>query len=689
MKKAILILATLFTTTIPVLAQNDTPFEKEYFPNNRDALRVARDHMKAGDKIFNTGNNALFNLALSSYRLAWEFNPNNSEVNYKLGVCYLYSPHKRKALPHLEQSFKLNPNYDGYNIHYLLGRAYQLNEQWDKAAEHYRQQLEVLRAQKGTEPEFKLVRKHIQEVEHGKQLVQNPERVWIDNLGPAINSAAPEYAPLISTDESLLIITARREGTTGNQRDETDNLPNEDLYFSRNTGGVWSQLANMGDAINGNGHDASSGLSPDGKTLFVFKGTLRGGGDIYQSNFVNGAWTTPKALDKNVNTPYHESSASLSYDGKRLFFVSEREGGMGGRDIWMSRWDAKKQGWGPAENLGGVVNSEYDEDGVYLHPDGTTLYFSSKGHNSMGGNDIFYSEYKDGRWQTPVNIGYPINTPDDDVFFIVAADGRTAYYSSIRDEGYGDKDIYRITFLGPEKQPVLNTEELLYAARPARSIEVPLQPEVKIRTSRMTLLKGLVLDDATGLPVEARIDLIDNRTSAILASFNTEAATGAYIVSLPAGRNYGIHVNADKYLFNSLNFDIPDTAYFREFYKVIRLKRIKIGESIVLRNIFFDYNAFTIRPESEAELERLYKLITENPQIKVEISGHTDNVGGDKYNQDLSENRARAVVEWLRRKGVPDGRLIYKGYGKTQPIASNDTPEGRQENRRTEFKIIE
>jgi outer membrane protein OmpA-like peptidoglycan-associated protein len=678
----------IFFISITASAQ-DVPFDKAFFPDDKDGLKAAKDHIKSGDKIFEGGNNYYFNLAIPHYKAAYDFNPNNAEVNYKLGVCYLYSPVKSQSLKHIQKSFELNPDFDSYNIHYLLGRGYQLNGNWVEAGESYKRQIGVLRAQNGKDEEFAKLNKLLEEVENGKVLSQNPERVWIDNLGANINSSAPEHAPLISTDESLLIITARRDNSTGGLRDETDNLPFEDLYFSRNKGGEWSPLQNMGEDINSSGHDASSGLSPNGKTLFVFKGQMKGGGDIYVSNLTDGQWTKPKALGKNINSPAHESAAALSYDGNLLYFVSDREGGIGGKDIYVSSWDARKNEWGPAENLGPTVNSRYDEDGVFIHPDGKTLYFSSKGHNTMGGNDIFYSEYIDGKWNKPVNIGYPINTPDDDVFFVVAADGRTAYYSSIREEGFGEKDIYRITFLGPEKQPVLNVEDQLLAGSPDKQIELVLQPEVKIRTSKMILLKGIVVDDETNEPIEAAVDLIDNNTSGVLATFNSEKGTGAYLVSLPAGRNYGLNVNADKYLFNSMNFNIPDTAVFREYYKVIRLKRIKIGETIVLRNIFFDYNAYTIRSESEAELDRLHKLIVENPQIKVEISGHTDNIGGEAYNQNLSENRAKAVVDHLVSKGVPTTQLMYAGYGKSQPIATNDTEEGRQENRRTEFKIIE
>jgi len=682
-------LTLLFLSAALAISAQSVPFDKSAFPNDKEGLKNAVAEIKEGDKIFDREPKSYFNLAVPHYQRAYDFNPNNAELNYKLGVCLLHSTYKLQALPYIKKSYAAHPNYDPYSIHYLLGRAHHLNSNWDQALVEYQKQLDVLRRDKPDPEAYETIRKYIEEVKNGQKLTATEERVWIDNLGPAINSPAPEYAPLISTDESLIIITARRETSTGGLLDEADNLPYEDIYYSRNKGGDWTPLTNIGENVNSSGHDASSGLSPDGKTLFVYKGTSRNNGDIFYSRFENGMWTKPFALGNSVNSSAHETSAALSYDGNELYFISDREGGSGGKDIYVAQWDGRKNEWGEARNLGPTVNSSYDEDGVYLHPDGKTLYFSSRGHNSMGGNDIFYTEKVRGQWQTPVNIGHPVNTPDDDVFFSVAADGRTAYYSSIREDGYGDKDIYRITFLGPEKQPVLNVEEQLLAGSDKKRIDIPVQSEVKIRTSRMILLKGTVIDDKTNEPVSAAIDLIDNKTSGVVATFESDPSTGAYLVMLPAGRNYGLNVNAEKYLFNSLNFDIPDTAVYKEFYKVIRLKRILIGESIVLRNIFFDYNAFSIRSESEAELERLKNLILENPQIKVEISGHTDNVGGDAYNDELSENRAKAVVDHLKAAGVPADRLIYAGYGKSQPVASNDTPEGRQENRRTEFKIIE
>lgn len=664
-------------------------FVKDNFPNDKDGYKLAMKSIKEGDRIFDEDRRAYFNLAIPHYLAAQDFNPDNAELNYRLGVSYLFSAQKRKSLPYLTKAYVLDSGIDPYNIHYLMGWSHQLNSNWNLAIAEFEKQLGVLTRSGGEPEEFQKVQKRLAEVMHGKELEINPIRVWVDNLGSAINSAAPEYAPLISTDESLLILTARRSSNIGGLLDESDNLPFEDVYYSRNSGGEWSPLRNLGEVVNTSGHDAGSGLSPDGKTLFVFRGDVKGGGDIYQSVFRENEWSKPKALYKTVNTDAHESAAAISFDGKDLYFVSEKEGGFGGKDIYVAHWDAEKERWGESNNLGPVVNSPYDEDGVYIHPDGKTLYFSSEGHNSIGGNDIFYSEVEGGRWKTPVNLGIPINTPDDDVFFSVAADGRTAYYSSDREEGYGEKDIYRLTFLGPEKQPVLNVEDRLIAGSNERKIEIPLQPAVEIRTSKMVLLKGLVLDDETNAPVAATIDLINNATAQVLASFQVEPTSGKYLVSLPAGKNYGLNVNADGYLFNSLNFNIPDSAGYREFYKVIKMKRIKIGETIVLRNIFFDYNKATIREESTAELDRLEKVLNENPMIKVEISGHTDNVGGDAYNLNLSEQRAQSVVSHLKSKGIEASRMVATGYGETLPLATNDSPEGRQENRRTEFKIIE
>jgi len=392
-------------------------------------------------------------------------------------------------------------------------------------------------------------------------------------------------------------------------------------------------------------------------------------------------------MNKNLNSEGHESSVSLSYDGKKLFFVSDKEGTNGNRDIWFSTMDQKGK-WGVSINLGPTINTIYGEEGVFMMPDGKTMYFSSQGHKSMGGYDIFKSEFKDGKWSEPENLGYPINGPDDDVFFVINASGRHGYFASNKLEGQGEKDIYRITFLGPEKPLATSTEDNLLAgvAQPVKTIQAAQLVEIK--TAQVTLLKGTITDAFTKKPVSAQIEIVDNERREVVATFPNNSVSGKYLVTLPSGKNYGIAVKADGYLFHSENFDIPAGANYQEIIKDIELKNVAVGNVIVLKNIFFDFDKSTLKPESFIELDRLVKLMQDVPSLRIEISGHTDSKGADDYNQRLSESRAKAVVEYVVSKGIKANRMEYKGYGETQPIDSNDTDAGRANNRRTEFKII-
>jgi flagellar motor protein MotB len=334
-------------------------------------------------------------------------------------------------------------------------------------------------------------------------------------------------------------------------------------------------------------------------------------------------------------------------------------------------------------NIGATINTPFDEEGVYITPDGKNLYFSSKGHNSMGGFDIFKSEFTDGKWSNPVNLGYPINTPDDDVFFTMAASGQRGYYSSKKKDGFGGQDLYIITFLGAAKPMVLNTEDLQFAY-----LEKSAMPRPAPKIEQNTILSGVILDADNLTPLQATIDIIDNSKNELMASFESNSTSGAYLISLKPGMNYGISVSKKEYLFHSENFDIPENAVAKKIQKDILLKRIEVGTKIVLNNIFFDFNKATLRTESVAELDRVNKLMTDMPSLRIEISGHTDNIGSASYNKKLSESRAKAVVDYLAKKGIERTRMEFKGYGFKQPIASNKTKEGRQQNRRTEFKIL-
>ena len=324
-----------------------------------------------------------------------------------------------------------------------------------------------------------------------------------------------------------------------------------------------------------------------------------------------------------------------------------------------------------------------------MHPDGRTIFFSSKGHSTIGGFDIFKSTKDDnGNWGKPENLGMPINTPDNDLSFVLSANGRHGYFSSTREGGKGRYDIYLITFLGPEKPLFVSNEDQLLASFKTSVSDNVLEKSVEIKTIRLTVVKGVVKDAMTNNPIKAQIEVVDNDKNEVVFSSTSNSKTGKFLVSLPSGKNYGLAVKADDYLFHSENFNIPQTTAYQEITKEILLNNVKKDVKIVLKNVFFDPGKAILRPTSYPELNRLAKLMHDVPTLKIEISGHTDNTGSTTLNNKLSEGRAKAVVEYLLAQDLTSDRLTYVGYGKSQPIADNNTKEGRQQNRRVEFKVL-
>ncbi|MBT9391846.1 PD40 domain-containing protein [Hymenobacter sp. NST-14] len=672
------LLAFLLLTATGASAQS-VEFSKDRFGNDKEGLKAAQKAIKQGDEFYDM-DPPRYEQALPHYLAAQKFNPSNDQLNFRIGDCYLHSGFKPRALEYLQRAYQLNPDVDP-RIHYLLGRGLHLNAKWDAAIAEYKRATPATGA-KNTAGLIQDIQKKIRECENGRKLAAKPSRVFIDNAGPGVNSPFPEYGPVITADESVILFTSRRAGSTGGNTDPETGGFFEDVYQSTREGkDGWSAAQNLGENINTEGHDATVGLAPDGQRLLVYMED--NGGDLHEANLRGVEWRKPQKLGSRINSKYHESSASYTPDGRSLYFVSDKEGGLGSRDIYKIEIDGR----GPAQNLGSVINTQYGEEGVFLHPDGKTMYFSSEGHNSMGGYDIFKSVFENGKWSTPENLGWPINTPDDDVFFVISASGRHGYYSSFRDDGLGSKDIYQITFLGAEKPPVLSQEDQLLASRVQPVKETLLAPPVAIVAAQVTILKGVVTEEASRQPLEATIDVIDNTLNQVIASFQSNEKSGRYLVSLPSGVNYGIVVRKEGYLFHSENFDLPAGSAYAEVVKDIALKKLDVGVKVVLNNIFFDFDKATLRKESTGELERLLKLLTETPALRLEISGHTDNVGKAEYNKDLSQRRAKAVVDYLVAKGVDKARLTFAGYGDTQPVAPNTSKTGRQLNRRTEFKV--
>lgn len=587
--------------------------------------------------------------ALPLYLKLYEDDPSNLQYKYNLSICYLHSPsEKHKAINYLKELSQI-PDLSN-EIHYYLGKAYHLSFQFETAIKEYEL---FIASVKDKNPLKKDAMRQIETCKNGVELVKNPIEVTIQNLGSIVNSPYPDYSPAITADERILFFTSRREGTTGGMKGP-DNFPFEDIFITTKFEGDWTDPVSIGANINTNGHDACVGVSNDGQQLIIYKDT-EGDGNLYSCNKIGDTWSLPTKLGSNINTKAWEPHASLSRDENTIYFTSDRSNGYGLRDIYKATKLPTGE-WGLALNLGPTINTEYDEDGPFIHPDDKTFYFSSKGHKSMGGFDIFKSvQTEPNVWSIPENIGTPINTPDDDIYFVLSAGGDHAYYVSAAVGGEGEKDIYLIN--------LPKTEEKL-----------------------IIMLKGIVLFDGSHMPIPAKIVVTNNQTGEEQVA-KVNSYDGQFLAVLQAG-HYGISAEATGYLFYSDNINIPQLTEFTEINKVIDLQSVQVGHKIILRNIFFDTGKSDLKQESQIELTKLYNLLTQNPTFEVELSGHTDAVGSDQDNLVLSQARATAVVQYLIERGVDKVRMRAKGYGETAPVASNDTKDGRQLNRRTEFKIM-
>jgi len=669
-------------------------FKAKNFKDNSDGVKQALESIKKGDSFVKQAETAadekkenlsiyLFEQALENFLSANKFNPDNSELNFKIGKCYINTYEKSKSVSYFEKAVKLDTENVDADVFYLLGQAYKYVNQYDKSVESFKNYQSNL-SKKQLQNTKRALKNEILDCQGAKVLYENPVRVFVKNLDE-INTPNSEYCASISADEEVMIFNSRRADALGGKKD-ADNRYFSDIYTSTLKNGKWSQPVNIGLPLNTDGIDEATGLSPDGQSMYLNKND-NGESNIYISKLVGDKWSKPEAMPYTINTKSNETNASFSHDGIKIYYISDQ---MGNPDIFFSGiMERKTNQWGHGQRIGYDLYTALDEGAIYFHPDGKTIYFSSKGHNSMGGYDIFKSvQGKDGIWSKPINLGYPVNTPYDEKYFTLSASGKYAYVTSNREGGKGEWDIYRIRFLGPEKNNMIDNEDQLLAsiAQPIRDIKP--EPPVEVISTNLTILKGRILDDFTKKPVKASIEIYNNVTGQLVSVFYSNELTGKFLVSLPSGINYGIAVKAEGYLFHSENFDLPELSDYQLIDKDIYLKNIAIGSKVILKNIFFDSGQSKLRQESTSELSRLIELLNYAPQLVVEISGHTDNVGSDASNTKLSEDRANAVVNYLVQKGINKARLIAKGYGPKKPIAGNDSAEGRQQNRRTEFEIV-
>ncbi|MES2731841.1 MAG: OmpA family protein [Bacteroidota bacterium] len=617
-----------------------------------------------------------YGAALPMYLEILEREPDNLEANLYTGMCYLKTLYRRRSLPFLQKVYQKNPALEP-KIEFLLGEAYQCNNKFNEAIQSYTLFKQNYQG-KNKDEERLIVDRKLAECKNGLNYIKSPVRVVIKNFGEEANGKYPDYAPVISANESVMYFTSRREGTTGGFLASDDGLPYEDIYVTFHINGKWTAARNIGASINTNTHDACIAVSPDGKQLFIYKDTHNG--DIYSASLLDSAtyqWSKLESLGINVNTKFHEPSVSMTADGKVIYFSSDRPGGKGGLDIYVSRKTSDGQ-WGEATNLGEPINTPEDDDAPFIHPDGQTLYFSSRGHATMGGYDIFRSSLENGVWMAPENLGFPINTADENTYFVLSADNRHGYYASVNEEGYGEKDIYVISM------PLFNAVN----TADGKDVKLTSAGEMNPGQNPITILRGTISDALTKKPLEARILLTDNQRNELVSELKSDSVTGKYKVTIPSGRNYGLSVEKKGYLFHSENYNVPPSIGYREQVLDVELKKTSsVGAKITLNNIFFDFDKSVLKDESKGELQQVIQLLNDSPTMKIVISGHTDNIGTEGYNQELSERRAKAVIDYLISRGIPNRRLNYKGYGTTRPVADNTTDEGRQLNRRTEFEV--
>jgi len=572
-------------------------------------------------------------------------------VDAYLSVAGMYAEQKnyKESVNHFDKAFLLDSVYTkGYLLPYSISLAgagkfnealtavnkflsvNKLNDRSIKAGEFRKKTYEIAIERQKNNP--------------SKNYVFNPQ-----NLGENINTKDPEYYPSITIDGKKMVFTRRPKGK-------------EDFYESELIDGKWSKAKQLEGNISTSEYDGGAqNISQDGQWI-TFAGCSFpegfGSCDIYISRLTKQGWSKPENLGSNINSEYWETSPSLSPDKRSLYFSSSVPGGFGGSDIWVSHRGTNGR-WGPAQNLGPEINTSGNEGSPFIHSDNQTLYFNSNGQQGYSDkSDLFIArKLPDGKWSKPENLGYPINTIDEEGSLIVSSDGKTAYYASDRGDTKGTLDIY--------------TFELREDVRPAKTLWV----------------KGKVFDKKTlnGLP--SSVELTDVVSKQQISKLQTDE-DGNYLVTLPVGKDYAFNVNRKGYLFYSENFKLAKNAPDSVYNIDIPLQPIEANASIILKNVFFDTKQTQLKPESLTELDNVVLLMNDNPKVKIQIGGHTDNVGKPEDNAKLSLGRAVSVVNYLLGKGIKNDRLTFKGFGESKPIADNKTEEGKALNRRTELIVL-
>lgn len=604
--------------------------------------------------------------------IAADYDTTNLQANTQAGLMHLMTIHKDRASKYLQRVYRQNKNFR-FDLEYQIGLSYQYALEFDKALEFYtkyRFKIDANARYTGNDRvDIKEVNRRMQECAIGKDLVAKPKPFSISNIGTEINSEFDDYAAVVNADETEMIFTSRRREGNMNENVSDDNKPYEDIYVSKREGGHWQPATNLGNIVNTRFNESNIALSPSGNMLFIYRDGV-GDGDIFSSTRQpDGIWSKPVPLPGAVNSSFYESSITITKDESTIFFASERPGGFGGIDIYSCIKD-KKGAWTVVRNLGPGINTEFDEEGPFIDYDGKTLYFSSKGHNGMGGYDIFKATLIDlekKEWSEPENLGYPINTPDDDVFLVGTSTPNRFYYSSVRSDGVGYSDIYLIS----DKK---ETED---------------KPIVERKGVQPIRFLVEVVDAETKQPIEARARMrgIDN---SVIGSASLGTGSFEFGVMSTVPKEYTVSVEMEGYIFENVKVLLGRaTEEPQTVNRKVLLRKVAVGEVSALRHVFFEFGKATLQESSNDELNMMISMMKQNETMQVEISGHTDDVGSDVFNKKLSQQRADAVKKYLTDNGINTRRIKSIGYGEERPIVSNDDESGGREiNRRVEFKVI-
>ena len=623
-----------------------------------------------------------FSEALPYYLKLLKMEPDNANINYRAGICYLHIPdpaENEKGLPFLLKAIEnINPKYKEGSYQekgapkdalFYVGNAYRNKLDFDKAIDYYKKYREILNVKDVFYIDY--IDREIQCTQNAKELTKLPLNLITENLGQVINSPTRiENCPVVSDDETVLVFTAGDKNVFSPEIDI--NVINYDyqmdnIYCSVKKEGKWTDPVDITKQLGATTRSVPVTINADGSVLYLVRDD-NDNGNVYESHYKDGKWSNMKPLNKNINTKQWESHASLTKDGNTLYFTSDRPGGFGGLDVYKSVKDENGD-WGPAVNLGPTINTKYDEETPFILNDSKTLYFSSQGHYSMGGFDIFHTTLLGNEnWASPLNIGYPINTMGNDLFYMPKFNGEYAFFPLNNNErGIGANDIFKIAVSIPESD----------------TTEIVLRGTISLQ------------DRASELPKDFLISVIDSLTGDTTKQIKPDFSNFTYQTIVKSG-NFKIEYKCTGYLPHYESLYIPKVYTRTEIVIDVEMIPLEIskGEYYVIRNIFFDFGKFDLRRESQVELERLADLMSKNPSLLVEIIGHTDAISSAKFNQKLSENRSMSAINYLVSLGINQNRFVSKGMGKNDFIAINqnpdgsDNPDGRQLNRRVEIKLM-